>query len=158
MTWHTAGPLAGCLWLCSLATSGCTALPPAGMTDPQQTPDASPDAEPTRPTSEAGQPDASPRRASDASAPSDASPSADASAADAAMKPVILPMEPPFMPHEAVRQPQGQSLVSSGVSCSSAHYSAVRTVGQSPVSGYPVRRSQNYVLVGGVIGVTHAFR
>lgn len=67
-----------------------------------------------------------------------------------------LPPEPAFVPHESQQLPETQSLVSGGIRSASASYSAVRSIGQSPASGYPVRRSNSYMLLGGIIGVTHA--
>jgi hypothetical protein len=105
-----------------------------------------------------GSPDAGVAQDSSAAPDSGASRPEDPAPIDEPKQPIVLPMEPDFMPHEPVQLPRGQSLVSGGVRSKSSNYSAVRSLGQSPASGYPVRRSKSYVLVGGVVGVTHALR
>jgi hypothetical protein len=66
--------------------------------------------------------------------------------------PVIVP-DPPFMPHEFIALPSGRSLVAGGVRAQSSNFTLLRSVGQSPAAGYPLRTSPQYRLVGGALGV-----
>jgi hypothetical protein len=68
-------------------------------------------------------------------------------------KSVPPPPPPPFMPHTFVPLPSGRSLTAGGTFMSSSQYRLWTSVGQSPATGYPVRTSANYRLVGGIVGV-----
>jgi len=64
-----------------------------------------------------------------------------------------LPPTKPFEPHTFVPLPAGRSIVAGGNVARSASYQLVHTLGQSPATGYPVRSSSKYRMLGGAIGV-----
>jgi hypothetical protein len=64
-----------------------------------------------------------------------------------------LPPTKPFEPHTFVPLPAGRSVVAGGNFARSASYQLVHTLGQSPATGYPVRSSAKYRMIGGAIGV-----
>jgi hypothetical protein len=60
------------------------------------------------------------------------------------------------MPHTFVQLPSGRSLTAGGTQMRSEHFTLLGALGQSPSTGYPVRASANYRLVGGIVGVLQA--
>jgi hypothetical protein len=58
-----------------------------------------------------------------------------------------------FVPVNYTPSPSGRSMVPSGVVSSSAHYTVVRTLGQSP-GGNRVHESPHYRFIGGLVGAT----
>jgi hypothetical protein len=63
------------------------------------------------------------------------------------------PDPPPFMPHTFVPLPSGRSLTAGGTFMRSGQYGLWTSLGQSPATGYPLRTSENYRMVGGIVGV-----
>jgi hypothetical protein len=63
------------------------------------------------------------------------------------------PPPPPFMQHTFVPLPSGRSLTAGGTFMSSSQYRLWTSIGQSPATGYPVRTSANYRMLGGIVGV-----
>ena len=77
-----------------------------------------------------------------------------ASSNDAGSGKAVPPPPPPaFTPHDALQLPSGRSISAGGTYMRSEQYRAWTSLGQSPGTGYPVRASANYRVVGGIVGV-----